>query len=261
MRICIAVLSVPWNDRAINALNCSIAAKPDELLLITSREHFCPDIDNIKIIESHGNASITKNMALRETISDWIVFVDDDLSFRSDLLDHLKKSISELPDAEVIGARVHLPFKSIWKESPFLRRLLFTEYDRGSRVLKVSKVWELAMAVNKEHQAKYSAWFNENHGAGALRIGEASEFCSKFKHIYYVPEYIVNHNVDNRKLSIKSVLLMVLVRGWSRGIAGRRLGDKDDVDIYTPDIRDIVFLIMYCVSYCIGLLQYGLSFK
>jgi len=127
--------------------NCSTDDTARQVKLFQSkfseRAKLLPN-ENFKLhylYEKAQGLSHARNLALKETNSDWLIFTDDDVQLDANWLVSYGQMIQEYPDASFLGGRVLLYWqqpKPNWlrdEDMPLLSGVL-CKYDKGDSLLK-----------------------------------------------------------------------------------------------------------------------------
>jgi len=209
-------------DGGINNIKDVILSPRSDVKYIISHQYtddkFCmipPELDRMDVTISQikgKGLSISRNNVLSLATGDIGLFADDDVTYREQYFNLLKKTFNENPDIDVALFKIKTrPGEPEYKKYPD------SQIKLQQKLYSVSSI-EVAFKINSIRSSSLS--FDERFGAGQeLLIGSEEsifiEDCLKNElNVTFVPKYIVEHPYHS---TVKSISKYDKRRNWVVG--------------------------------------------
>lgn len=177
------------------------------------------------VLEAVPGLSAARNRGIRESTSEFVVFLDDDVEVEPAWLDALMEPFQS-ESTEVVGGRV-LPHGVPMPDwLPSKMEGLFSVFDRGEVAHEVPTVLGCNFAVRRRAFDRYGLFDVGLGRRGRVLLGnEENDFCRRVKRsggrIRYSPRALVYHKVADR-MTEEFALKMAYSMGFSNALMHRR---------------------------------------
>lgn len=159
-----------------------------------------PELSTFYNIEGRG-LSLARNFAIKKSLGEYLVFLDDDATIKENFLDVILKNISSFAVGAFCGKIVDPISNLLYSEcflcpvNKFLNRFEFMYFMGSAQVLRKTAIEKIGL-------------YDERFGAGAkYPAAEESDIFFRLKHrdeeVVYLPELTFYHPINNATPAFK----------------------------------------------------------
>ncbi|MEZ4884833.1 MAG: glycosyltransferase [Chitinophagales bacterium] len=200
-------------------------------------------------LETQAGLSFARNCGIEASKGDYVVFIDDDATANKDFLAQHLQIYKEKKDAVAAGGKVLGTYPTgmapNWL-SPYIEGV-FSLIDRGEKVHLFEKKFPVGCNMSfKKSALQQMGSFNTNVKYRSDEKFVFLQLKKSKKAIYYLPQAIAYHNIDETRMSKASVIKVSQLVG-----AGER--ERLYPDWLALTIKLIEYLFKLGASWAIGL--------
>lgn len=231
--------------------------------LVTNFINANPDINLRYFKEDQQGLSFARNRAITESISNIIAFIDDDAIVPENYLMNIKEFSDTHQNIDAFGGKV-IPIYENGSEPKFMSRPIWglvTKIDYGDKIREFPKnkyPVGCNMIIKREVLLNIGL-FDTNLGRIG-RIGLASEEKDLFERIkknggkiYYSPNIIVYHNIDNYRLEFDYIKKLSFGIGLSEKIRTNHIGFIELAKKFIEYIFKFIIAFIFALYFLINL--------
>lgn len=174
------------------------------------------------VYEPKAGLSFARNRGVRETKTEWILFLDDDGIASQNLVETVLKNTENL-EVNIVGGKFHHYFASTppkWLHHYYNKPKQPCPGDTFQKIKSDEYLSGGILAVKKSLVIE-AGYFNTKLGMQSNKFGygEEDELQNRLRklgyEIFFDPEMEMTHLVHERKYTIKSRIAMAYAHGWA----------------------------------------------
>lgn len=195
-----------------------------------------PEMNVRYVLESVQGLSNARNRGISEAMGEYLAFVDDDAILDTNYLKNLTQFIKEQPEVTALGGKIIAKYvdggEPDWM-NPFSRGLFLSEVDYGDEILKLDGYKKYPFGCNMVIHRRFfdTGWqFDSSLGVIGKDGGRCEEkvlfrdITRKKQLIYYIPDALVQHQIDVQRLTKTYVRKLALGLGSSLKVLSTQEG-------------------------------------